>query len=200
MGDAEDREITLGTGKLLGMFLALVVICAVFFGLGYALGRSSAKQGASTSDALPPPVATSAAPKPSAAKGLEAKPEAAAPSTSDELTFYKSVEQKDANPQLPAAATPAAPAPAAPPPATATPELTKPAPGGYVVQVAAVSKQEDADALVGALRKKQYPVFVTSAEADKLFHVQVGPFSDVKEAEAVRAKLTSDGYSPILKR
>ena len=77
---------------------------------------------------------------------------------------------------------------------------TAPAPS-YFVQVAAVSKQEDADALVDALKKKQYPAFVASQSAtDKLFHVQVGPFSDIKDAEGMRTRLTGDGYSPILKR
>ena len=69
----------------------------------------------------------------------------------------------------------------------------------YFVQVAAVSKQEDADALVDALKKKEYPAFVAAA-ADKLFRVQLGPFSDFKDAEAMRTKLMGDGYSPILKK
>jgi hypothetical protein len=30
--------------------------------------------------------------------------------------------------------------------------------------------------------------------------VQLGPYSDIKEAEAMRAKLISDGYNPILKK
>jgi cell division septation protein DedD len=69
------------------------------------------------------------------------------------------------------------------------------------VQVAAVSKQEDADSLVDALKKKQYPALIAAAVAtDKLFRVQVGPFSDVKDAEAMRTKLIADGYSPILKK
>ena len=69
------------------------------------------------------------------------------------------------------------------------------------MQVAAVSKQEDADALVDALKKKQYPAFVAAQGAtDKLFHVQVGPFADIKDAEAMRTKLIGDGYSPILKK
>ena len=69
------------------------------------------------------------------------------------------------------------------------------------MQVAAVSKQEDADALVDALKKKDYPAFVAAAGyADKLFRVQLGPFSDVKDAEAMRTKLVGDGYSPILKK
>ena len=67
-------------------------------------------------------------------------------------------------------------------------------------QVAAVSKQEDADILVSALRKKQYPVFVASAPGDALFHVQVGPFSDPKDAEAMRTRLLGDGYNPIVKK
>ncbi|TMC55422.1 MAG: SPOR domain-containing protein, partial [Chloroflexi bacterium] len=71
----------------------------------------------------------------------------------------------------------------------------------YFVQVAAVSKQEDAGALVDALKKKQYPAFIASTSStDKLFHVQVGPFSDIKDAEIMRAHLISDGYSPILKK
>ena len=35
---------------------------------------------------------------------------------------------------------------------------------------------------------------------DKLFHVQVGPFGDIKDAEAMKSKLLGDGYNPILKR
>jgi len=72
---------------------------------------------------------------------------------------------------------------------------------GYYVQVAAVTKQEDADALVDALKKKQYPAFVASnAAVDKLLRVQVGPFGDIKEAEAMRSRLINDGYNPILKK
>jgi hypothetical protein len=72
---------------------------------------------------------------------------------------------------------------------------------GYFVQVAAVTKQDDADALVDALKKKQYPAFVASnAATDKLFRVQVGPFGDIKEAEAMRSRLINDGYNPILKK
>ena len=71
---------------------------------------------------------------------------------------------------------------------------------GYFVQVAAVSKQEDAEALVDALKKKQYPAFVASNSADKLFRVQVGPFAEIKDAEAMRSRLINDGYNPILKK
>ena len=73
--------------------------------------------------------------------------------------------------------------------------------GTIAVQVAAVSKEEDADALVNALRNRNYPVFVVSnVPGDKLFHVQVGPFAELKDAETIRARLASDGYNPIIKK
>ena len=74
-------------------------------------------------------------------------------------------------------------------------------PASYYVQVAAVSRQEDADALVEALKKKQYPAFTANnTSADKFYRVQVGPYADLKEAEAMRARLISDGYNPIVKK
>ncbi len=80
------------------------------------------------------------------------------------------------------------------------PSTTLPA-SSYFVQVAAVSKQDDADALVDALKKKQYPAFVAAnATTDKLFRIQVGPFPDIQEAEAMRTRLIGDGYNPIVKK
>jgi DedD protein len=55
--------------------------------------------------------------------------------------------------------------------------------------------------LVDALKKKQYPALVAAqVPTDKLFRVQVGPFSDIKDAEAMRTRLMADGYSPIVKK
>jgi len=76
-------------------------------------------------------------------------------------------------------------------PAAATEETTEQhtvAGGQYFLQVAAVTKQEDAEALVSALKKKDYAVFATnSVPTDKLFHVQIGPFSNQKDVEGLRA-------------
>ena len=126
------------------------------------------------------------------------------------MTFYKAVEQKDANPELTPAtdaksdssSAPASDPSSAPPAASnANDTTTLPSTASYFVQVAAVSKQEDAGSLVDALKKKNYPAFVAPTVAtDKLFRVQVGPFTEVKDAETMRTRLISDGYSPILKR
>ena len=197
MASSQDTEITLGTGKLLVLFFGLVGICALFFALGYSLGRKSEPAITTASAAVLPQTV----PGSSKTNGGSA--------TTPPMTFYKSVEQKDANPQLtPAtdaktdtAAAPANAAAAQAAPNTPDPTTTLPTASSYFVQVAAVSKQEDADSLVDALKKKQYPALIAApVPTDKLFRVQVGPFSDVKDAEAMRTKLIADGYSPILKK
>jgi DedD protein len=211
MDASQDTEITLGTTKLLGLFFGLVMICAVFFALGYTLGRKS-DVGLSASAAIPVQGPVSAS-KPAVSTSSPAQP----------MTFYKAVEQKDATAQL-TPTTDAMPSPpasqsqstntAAAAPAsnavTQSPssENTNPPDpmaaipvAGYFVQVAAVSKQEDAQALVDALKQKQYPAFVAaSSSSDNLFRVQMGPFGDIKEAEGMRSRLINDGYNPILKK
>ena len=190
---SEETEITLGTGKMLALFFGLVALCAIFFGMGFSLGRTSVSVVS-----LEVPAATTATAgglRPSAIKTTSTPPA--------DMTFYKAVASKDENSQpAPKETSTQAPDAAAPAnTAEATPDPAVPPPlNGYYVQVAAVSKPEDAEALVDALKKKQYPAFSTNAPTDKLIHVQVGPYADIKDAELMRGKLVSDGYNPILKK
>jgi DedD protein len=192
MAASEDTEITLGTGKMLALFFGLVALCAVFFGMGFSLGKNSGKTNVELQGGTGP-----SAVRPTAVKAAEAR----APS---DLTFYKAVEQKDPQADLTAKSAdtpPSAPAKTAPADSDAPPDPTAiSGQNSYFVQVAAVSKQEDAAALVDALKKKQYAAFAASTGVDKLFHVQVGPFSDIKDAESARGQLVKDGYNPILKK
>ena len=43
---SEDTEITLGVGRLLGLFFLLSALCGVFFSIGYSLGKSTAREQA----------------------------------------------------------------------------------------------------------------------------------------------------------
>jgi cell division septation protein DedD len=72
-------------------------------------------------------------------------------------------------------------------------------PGSVMVQVAAVSHQEDAEVLTAALKRKGYNVAVRQVPADKLLHVQIGPFASKKDAVAMQQKLQTDGYNAIVK-
>ena len=154
MAASEDTEITLGTGKMLALFFGLVSLCAVFFGMGFSLGKNSGK----TSVELQGGTGTSTV-RPTAVKATESHP-------ASDLTFYKSVEQKDPQADLKAKSseTPSAAAKTAPADTDAPPDPTAiSGQNSYFVQVAAVSKQEDAAALVDALKKKQYAAFAASA-------------------------------------
>ncbi len=172
----DDTEITLGTGKILGLFFALTVLCAVFFGLGFSFGKNSAHP----TDVAPSTIASvsqSMSAKPSASpKAIVNTSEAAAPQPDNQAPVTSPIAKPDASPS----------------PASSG--------NGYYLQVAAVSKQEDADGLIEALKKKQYSVFLPPPSGDNLYHVQIGPFPDVKEAETTRKRLVDDGYNPIVKK
>lgn len=186
LDETKDTEITLGTGKLLGIFFALTVLCAVFFTLGYLLGKSTAAGGRTQIIAAVPSGSISSAGKPSAvSKAPDVPPQSPSPEANAQQT------------SAPATANTAPAAQASP--AAAPAEIKSNVNGTYTVQVAAVSKQGDADILATALRKKQYPVFIASATADALFHVLVGPFSTQQDAETMRNRLSADGYNAIVK-
>lgn len=221
-----DREYTLSTGIVLGIFFALALICSVFFGFGYTLGRkslqptTSAAEGSAAEGADPStfskfkPAAGSASGSSSATL---ATPLATPTTSSAATTTYATPAQRPATNQPGNAAAPVA---VAPPTSTATvasrndsappaPHDTAPAPvpsapvatGGGVtmVQIAAVSHPEDAEVLTAALKRRGYAVIARSDTGDRLIHVQVGPFPTRKDAEVMRQKLINDGYNAILK-
>jgi len=204
----QDTEITLGTGRMLAIFFSFVLVCAFFFSIGFSLGRRTAIAGAGSS--LSAPTATPATiVRPSAAKNDATQATPPSSSSSNDFSFYKAVGEKNANAALtppdskaqPAASIAATATAEAPSTAATDAATAAPAGGGYYVQVAAVSRQEDAESLVEALKKKQYPAFsANNASADKFYHVQVGPYAELKDAEAMRARLISDGYNPIVKK
>ena len=203
----QDTEITLGTGRMLAIFFAFVLVCAVFFAIGFSLGRRTTMAGAGSLLSAPTAVPATIV-RPSATKNGTAQ--ATPQSSSNDFSFYKAVGEKNANsaltPQGSATATPTATSPTADraPKAATDAAISAPTPptsGSYYVQVAAVSRQEDADALVEALKRKQYPAFTANnTAADKFYHVQVGPYAELKDAEAMRARLIGDGYNPIVKK
>jgi DedD protein len=235
IASSDDTEITLGVGKLLGLFFLLAAICGVFFSIGYSLGRSAGREQATNDQAQ---VTTASDAAPAASGTAESKPSAAVvkpqeptTATSDSapaqqsMTFYKAVQQNgtssepSATTQKPAdaktqtkevAVTATAPTPA--PASSAAAKAsgadviahTSPVtgPGTIVVQIAALSREDDAVSLAGALRKKNYNVFVVNnpVNNDKFYHVQVGPFTNLADAQAMKAKLVAEGYNPIIKK
>ena len=214
-----DTELTLGSGTLLVLFVGLVLLCGLFFGLGYAVGhRSSLSSSAATqppaSGAQAPAMAATAHSKPSAtAQTYAAPPPARAavnlPPSSDANTnsavssqpLYPSTggstpSQPQVKPALPSQAE--SPQPAAGPNGSLKVEPAFAPAGQPMVQIAAVSQPEDAEVLVNALRKRGYAVSARREATDSLIHVRIGPFASRDEANQWRQKLLNDGYNAIL--
>ena len=206
-----DTELTLSSMTLLAIFFGLVLLCGLCFGLGYTLGRRGSQQplaavqpsaGAQTAlqagISRPKPSATAptgAAPSqqnvvvnlpPSAAPG--ANP--AANSRSSDPAFESG--QSQVRPALPAVASTVQ---------SAQPAAMQPAPalaGPLMVQIAAVSHDEDAEVLVSALHNRGYAVVARREAADGLIHVRIGPFSSRDVANRWRLKLLGDGYNAVV--
>jgi cell division septation protein DedD len=53
--------------------------------------------------------------------------------------------------------------------------------------------------LMAALKRHGYNAAIHQSPQDKLLHVQIGPFATKKDADAMRQKLTADGYNAIVK-
>ena len=213
-----DRELTISSTTLLAIFFGLVLICGLFFGLGYTLGRrapSDASQLPSAAASTNNPEPSVSVSKPSAASqpvetATPATADPQATDTSDTATSPSTAETQSDS--LPTKASETVPTPApqtvkaalplstqpAEPAATTTPSPVA-APSGIMVQIAAISNPADADVLVSALQKHGYTVTARRSSGDPLIHVQVGPFSNRADAIAMRQKLLGDGYNAILK-
>lgn len=216
--ERRDKEVTLGPIALTGIGIGLFVLCALFFALGFAVGRHVG--GAAATAAQPAPgqsVATtpsSSLSKPTAASTIST----VQPTIADMQQVTPTPGNQSANPltsYAPAGSTTTN---------DASQLLVRPALGGQsgsaqitpvaastgaqvqpaiaqaaalMVQVAAVSHVEDARVLVNALHQRGFAV--TARElADGLIHVQVGPFANRADANAMCQKLLSDGYNAVV--
>jgi cell division protein FtsN len=198
----QDREISLGATTILGIFFTLALLCAVFFGFGYSMGRRSAQAAINPTELTTMANVNAAKPapgSPAAVKQSAATQSAVVPIDSPESTTPDDQTVATAKPAastLHSNAIPQPPPGASAKQAAVIPVSTAvPSPGSPVVQVAAMSHQEDADVVAVDLKRRGYTVAIRHEPQDKLFHVQIGPFSTKKDADTMRLRLQTDGYN-----
>lgn len=190
---------------LVGLFLGVVLLCGVFFTLGYVMGRTQFSGSVHASDAFPRavPVPTESAPK--KAKEDAGNPPAApvgewdfTKKDNDRLEPAENAGSGAAEGKGPgiAAAKPM-PVAAKPPGKYQSPFIPK---GDVVLQLAALKRESDALAMADAAQQKKFPSFVVSPAGDNLYRVQVGPYPDEKSAEAAKQALAKAGFNAIIKR
>jgi cell division septation protein DedD len=217
---AGDR--VLESKHVIGLFLLMLLFSGVFFSLGYVMGRNqyegqvramNSYAGRADSDAEPIQPKPVPPPKKSATPPPAANNESDSPSANSDWEFYGNSKSSKTDPHLePAPKSADAPPPSRvtnskpamqPQPVSAPVKSSKsvPAPppqvvagGAYILQVAALLKQEDALAVASTLQKKQYICYVQTPLKDKYYRVQVGPFKDRKTADAAKQGLENEGF------
>ncbi|SRR5579871_3809687 len=221
-GDDGQYELILETRQVMVIFVLAVILGAVFFGLGFVVGRhSTGPTGTGTVTSASPSVSTdkrsALSPTQPTSSADSAPAETPVPEVKPESTPAAIEAKGDAPPvEKPAAAAPVEKAP--PTPVEKQPEKPKPAPppepaakraetaapaasnGPIVLQVSAHGHREDAEPVVALLKRKGFPASIVTVPSDPLFHVQVGPYTTLSDAEAAKKALEEQGFKPYLKK
>ncbi len=200
---------------LVSLFLGVVLLCGVFFTLGYVMGHNQygdPVHAAASVDNIAPSVHPSAK-----QKEIQTPPAVPANPANTEWDFYSKKNNEDRNgsdpktlvnttpseavPTRAANSTPAAPVGNSKTAPTAVrfqaPRMVK---GSVVLQIAALTHESDALAMADALQQKHFPSFVVTPSTDNFYRVQVGPYQDEKAAESAKAALDHAGFIAIIKR
>jgi cell division septation protein DedD len=209
---------------LIALFLGVVLLCCVFFTLGYVMGKT--QYGNAPVEAA----SIEKAPQPVSPRGAQA---AAQSQPSPEWDFYakkKSGEvplkparlggsastsshvSESASSSAPSSFEPTAPtptpvrretAPAVSRPASAVPARFR-APrmsrNAVVLQVGALRSESDALAMADALQAKGFPSFVVNPTTDGFYRVQVGPFDNQAIGDKAKQNLQRAGFKAIYRR
>jgi DedD protein len=191
---------------LVGLFLGVVLLCGVFFTLGYVMGRTQYGGAVHAADSLPkylPPSPTPGRPARETPVSPPSKPEATCwDDCSKNTDFTPPAKSPIPVPAtLNKAAKPPAPAPVKAPITKEPQRFPSPAIGknSIILQVAATKQQRDALDMADVLQKKKFPSFVANSPADSFYHVQVGPYPDLASAENAKRALEQLGFKSIIK-
>ncbi len=211
-------ERVLESKHVIGLFLLMLLFSGVFFTLGYVMGRSQydgqVRAATNGMSKLENAVLPKSEPQPKKSAEPVVAPEETDPATNSNSAsgwvFPDVNKTPSAEPHLePPPKTHAAPPPSktlsaraksnaipAPTPVKNAKPIAAPAvpSGAFLLQVAALLRQDDALAVAGSLQKKHFAAFVQTPTKDKYYRVQVGPFKDQKVADAAKKGLEGEGF------
>jgi cell division septation protein DedD len=203
---------------VIGLFFLMLLFSGVFFTLGYVMGRNQLEgqaRAATTHGAdslLPtkPDSALQSSKNPMTGPGASDPASDANPSpATSEWEFYRAGEKNSSNDHLKSPATSSNSAQpktvatsargnvlAAARSVAATQNIPR---GAYLLQVAALRMESEANAIANDLRKKKFPAFVQKPQGDKYYRVQVGPYTDQKAMQTAKKGLETAGFKAIVK-
>jgi hypothetical protein len=71
---------------------------------------------------------------------------------------------------------------------------------GFVLQVATMKHEDNAEALAETLRQSHFPAFVFKRGADPFYRVAIGVYGNADSAIGVKDELEKQGFKAILRR
>lgn len=195
---------------VIGLFMLMLLFSGVFFTLGYVMGRNQydgqVRAASNPRTLLPAPVPIKPGPSDSVARRSNEPRSGSDPSTdptsqpNSEWSFYNSGKSSSPDDNfMPWSPVPRAVSASAKGRNAKSTALAAIPVGSYTLQVAALRRESDALTLAAHLQKKKFPAFVAAPQADKYYHVQVGPFADQKSADAAKKGLEGAGFKAIVK-
>lgn len=171
-------ELVVGNRQLLSGFFIVVLLLGVTFAMGYAVGQNSPRTQ-KPDDAAAASPATEPAGQPHAMPPAQTQPPAqSVPATEPEGSTPQPVTQpaRETETSVMAQNAPPATAPAAD------------VPTGSYWQMGAWKNSSYADALLQTLKESGYPASIKLG-ADNLYHVMVGPYSDLQTMGRIKTEL-----------
>ncbi len=204
----DTAEVHWGTSTILAVFFAASLISAVFFGLGYSFGRGGTPKAAldipASSGSIEGPASTLNPPTPNlsarTASHNDPVPLAVGDTAAVNTHSGSDVHQPAHTTLRQVSATQSKPAAGVliqqskPKTVALSAGVTR-----YMVQVGAIGDRKDAQKLISQLRKHGFHAAIYPGKHDKFLHVQLGPFANAQQAQAVRHKVMASGYRAMLK-
>jgi cell division protein FtsN len=199
-------ELVLGNRQLLSGFFVVVILFAVFFVMGYIVGRNSSPPSKLASSdmsnsALPAPSETRPQPPPGNMPAPQTQQPAAPETAKESVPDMAGDAQPTTQPAREQQPT-TQPARESQPDIEVLPSASnspaEPAPGETYLQVLAV-RQQEAEVVARTLKDKGFPSLLAPAPKG-LTRVLVGPYSDTASLGKAKAGLESAGFHPIVKR
>lgn len=184
-----ETELVLGNRQLLLGFFVIVVLFALFFAMGYIVGRNSGppvQASASHDTAGSVPATSTSRPQPVTGSAPQNPPAASEPARQEPAADPAASAAPPAKTDAKAEPT----APVAPTPAT-----TEPAPSDNYLQ-AYSGKQEVAETVANTLREKGFPTLLSPGPQGKT-RVLIGPYPDAAKLGQAKADLERLGFAPF---
>jgi hypothetical protein len=201
--DEGEFELVIGNRQLYGGFFIIVMLFAIFFTLGYIVGRHSFPAPLNTAAAVSQ---EAAAPRQGTPSDAPANPPVSLPPGQAEVISGETKPAATPENREPVTGTRPATAPAETPrPAErrqaeirpASSDISEPVPGTYL-QVAA-PKRTAAAGIVDSLRNKEITAVLAPGPNEETVRVLVGPL-DSASIGKMRSDLESAGFKPFLKK